>query len=110
MDDTKAASCLGSEPVKSQFHEIECIDKHVDHLNRIVLVDPVCETFRKQRALSAIRALNKALHAILRSSRITLRSESQLAGFLHSQGHSLPIDGVERTSAIPLIATKILRP
>ena len=36
------------------------IDERVDHSNRIGLVDPVVQTFRKQRRLSAIRPLNKA--------------------------------------------------
>jgi hypothetical protein len=60
------ASCLGSDPVKSQFRQIEFINKDVDHLNGIVLVDPVFQTLRKQRALPAIRALNEALHPIPR--------------------------------------------
>src|SRR6516165_5426485 len=60
---------------------VECVDKDVDHLNRIVLLDPVRQAFRKQRALPAIRALNKPLHAILPRSRITLRSESQPGRF-----------------------------
>ena len=72
---------LGGDPVKSQRRQIEFIDKDVDHLNRIVLVDLVCQAFRKQRRLPAINPLNEALHAILRSSRITLRSESQIPRF-----------------------------
>ena len=57
-------SRLGCDPIKSQLRQVECVDKDVDHLNRIVLLDPVRQAFRKQRALPAIRALNKALHAI----------------------------------------------
>ena len=53
---------LGSDPVKSQRRQIEFIDKDVDHLNRIVLIDPVCKTFRKQRRLPAINPFNEALH------------------------------------------------
>ena len=65
-------SDLGSDPVKSQFRQIECINEDVNHLNGIVLVDPVFQALRKQRALSAIRALNEAPHPIPRSSaRIT---------------------------------------
>src|SRR5262249_32339705 len=59
------ASCLGSDPVKSQFRQIEFINKDVDHLNGIVLVDPVFQAFRKQRALPTIPALNEAPHPIL---------------------------------------------
>jgi len=73
MDDTKAAaSCLGSNPVKSQLRQIEFINEDVNHLNGIVLINPVFQTLGKQRALPAIRALNKALHPIPRSNaRIT---------------------------------------
>jgi len=34
----------------------------INHPNRIVLADPVFQAFRKQRALPAIRARNKALY------------------------------------------------
>jgi hypothetical protein len=36
-----SASYLGSNPIEPQFAEIELINKNVDHLNRIILVDPV---------------------------------------------------------------------
>ncbi len=55
---------LRSYPHKSQFRQIEFIDKDINYLNCVVLVDPVGQAFRKQRRLSAIRALNKALHSI----------------------------------------------
>jgi hypothetical protein len=58
----RPAGCLGSDPVKSQLRQIEFIDKDVDHLNGIVLVDPVFQAFRKQHALPAIRTLDEALH------------------------------------------------
>jgi hypothetical protein len=61
-------SYLGSHPVKSQPGQIEFINKDVNRLNGIVLVDPIFQALWKQRALSAICALNKALHPILRSS------------------------------------------
>ena len=78
---------LGSNPVKSQRRQIEFIDKDVDHLNRIVLVDPVRKAFRKQRRLLAIDPLNEALHAILFTRIIALWSEFQQdTAFLHSQG------------------------
>ena len=59
---------LGSDPVKSQFRQVELIDKNVDHLNGIVLVDPVFQGLWKPQALPAIRALNEALHPIPGSS------------------------------------------
>ena len=59
------ASYLGSNSVKSQLRQIKLINKDIDHLDRIILIDPVFQTLRKQRALLAIRALNEALHLIL---------------------------------------------
>jgi hypothetical protein len=50
------------DPFEPQFSEIERIDERVDHSNRIVLVDPVVQAFRKQRRLAAIRPLNETLH------------------------------------------------
>ena len=52
----------------SELRQIEFINKDVDHLNGIVLLDPVFQTLWKQRALPTIRALYEALHPIPRSS------------------------------------------
>ena len=57
---------LRRDPVKSQRCQIEFIDKDVDHLNGIVLVNPVSKALGKQRCLTTIRTLNKALHPIPR--------------------------------------------
>src|ERR1039458_3593753 len=61
----RPAGYLGIDPTKPKLSQIEFIDKDVDNANRIVLADPVCHAFRKQRALLAIRPLNKALHLVL---------------------------------------------
>src|ERR1017187_4167288 len=61
----RPARYLGIDPAKPKFGQIEFLDKDIDHANRIVLADPVCHAFRKQRALPAIRPLNEALHLIL---------------------------------------------
>src|SRR5450759_5262885 len=61
----RPAGYLGIDPTKPKFGQIEFIDKDVDNANRIVLADPVCHAFRKQRALLAIRPLNEALHLVL---------------------------------------------
>src|SRR5208283_2423799 len=53
---------FGIDPAKAKLAQIELLDKDVNHPNRIVLADPVFQAFRKQRALPAIRARNKALH------------------------------------------------
>src|SRR5450759_2137728 len=57
---------LGFDPAEPKLSQIEFIDKDIDDPNRIVLADPVFHAFRKQRALPAIRALNKSLHPIPR--------------------------------------------
>jgi hypothetical protein len=64
-------SYLGSNPVKSQLRQIKLINKDIDHLDRIILVDPVFQTLWKQCALPAISALNEALHRILQQPRIS---------------------------------------
>ena len=38
----RPTGCLGRDPVKSQLGQIESINKDVDHLNGIILVDPIC--------------------------------------------------------------------
>ena len=40
----RPASCLGSNPVKSQLRQIEFINEDVNHLNGIVLINPVFQT------------------------------------------------------------------
>jgi len=42
------------------YGQIKLLDGDVDHANGIVLADPVFQAFRKQRALTAIHALNEA--------------------------------------------------
>jgi len=60
----RPASRLGIDPTKPKPGQIEFLDKNVNRPNRIVLADLVFQALRKQRALPAIRALNKALHRI----------------------------------------------
>src|SRR6185436_17161283 len=60
----RTAGCLGIDPVEPKLGQIEFVDKDVNHPNRIVLADPVFQAFRKQRVLTAIRALNEASHPI----------------------------------------------
>ena len=42
----RPAGCLGSNPVKAELAQIELVYKHINHPNRIVLVDPVLQAFR----------------------------------------------------------------
>src|SRR2546428_6732158 len=89
MDDMKAGRLRvnSNEPKISQ---IEPVDKNVNDTNRIVLVDPILQALRKQRALSSILALNEALHLIPRVSRGNPNSRiTPDAAFSHSLGQDL---------------------
>jgi hypothetical protein len=48
------ACYLGSNPVKSQFRQIELVNKGIDHPDRIVLIDPTFQAFGKQCALPTV--------------------------------------------------------
>ena len=74
------------DPFEPQFSKIERIDKRIDHSNRIVLVDPVVQTFGKQRRLCASRPLNEALHWPPPNLQWIISCQ----GFSHSQGRLLP--------------------
>ena len=64
----RPASRLGVNPVELQTCQIKSIDKNVDRTDRIVLVNPVLQTFGEQRDLPSILAFNEALHLIPRKS------------------------------------------
>src|SRR5580704_17360660 len=59
-------------PLKAHLSQIECIDKHVDHANRVALVNEIIEAFGQQRPLPTIRLFNEAPHQFPR--RITRES------------------------------------
>ena len=74
-----------NEPKISQ---IEPVDKNVNDTNWIVLINPIFQAFRKQRALTSILALNEALHSVPRTSHGNPKSRiTPDPAFLHSQGH-----------------------
>jgi hypothetical protein len=47
-------------PIETHFRQIKRIDKHVDHANRVALVNEIIETFGQQRRLPTIRLFNEA--------------------------------------------------
>jgi hypothetical protein len=55
---------LWRDPIKAQVKQIKLIDKDIDHLNRIVVIDPILQTIREQRGLALIDAFDKSLHPI----------------------------------------------
>src|SRR5262249_46532560 len=60
----RPAGDLGLNPAEPKLRQIEPLDEDLDHPNRIILIDPVFQAFRKQRALAAICPLNEASHPI----------------------------------------------
>jgi hypothetical protein len=46
-------SGLGIDAAETQLTKIKLVDKNVNHLNRIVLVDPIMQAFGKKRRLPA---------------------------------------------------------
>ena len=60
--------CEGLNAVEAELGEIQPIHKDIDRPDRIVLAHIVIQHRREQRALPAIRPLNKALHPIPRKS------------------------------------------
>ena len=53
---------LRIDPAEIERTEIKRVDKHVNHTNRVVLIDPIIQAFGKQRRLPAIHPLDEALH------------------------------------------------
>src|SRR5262249_41088325 len=60
----RPTGCFRIDPAKAKLAQIEFLNKNVDHANGIVLINPVFQALRKQRALPTIRALNEAPHPI----------------------------------------------
>jgi hypothetical protein len=60
------------------------VDKHIDHANRIALVNEIIEAFGQQRLLPTIRLLNEAPHQFPPESR---ENHNSSTAFSHSQDH-----------------------
>jgi hypothetical protein len=60
----KAEGRFGKQDLR--YVAVKFIDEGINNLNRVVLINPVVEIVRKQRALRPIRTLNEALHPTLR--------------------------------------------
>src|ERR1700749_4462073 len=58
----RPTSCRRINPFEAHFGQIECIDKRIDHANRVALVNEIIEAFGQQRPLPTIRLLNEAPH------------------------------------------------
>jgi hypothetical protein len=60
----RPAGCLGIDTIELKLRQIELVDKDIDRANRIILANPIFQTFREKRALRSIRALDKTSHSI----------------------------------------------
>jgi hypothetical protein len=58
----RPASCRRLNPIEAHLGQIERIDKHVDHANRIAIVNEIIKAFGQQRPLPTIRLFNEAPH------------------------------------------------
>src|SRR3984957_12175203 len=109
-----SAGCLGSDPTKPKFGQIEFVDIDIDHANRIVLADPVFQAFRKKCALTAIRPLNKAPHPILPQIAPESYRENQSYRCVFTQAGSCATEAEPSTgpamSVMPLTATELFCP
>ena len=71
-------------PFKAHLSQIERIDKHVDHANRVAFVNEIIEAFGQQRRLPTIRLFNEAPHQF--SPENHRGNHSSAMAFSHSQG------------------------
>jgi hypothetical protein len=69
------------DPAEIQRAEVKLVDKHVNHTNRVILVNPIIQAFGKQRRLPAIHPLDEALHRDLPPK---IASQSYQAGRFHT--------------------------
>ena len=59
-----SASC-GRFCLEARPRDIQIIDEHIDHPNRVVFGNVVVKSFGKQRALITIFAFDKPAHIVL---------------------------------------------
>src|SRR6266478_4371312 len=96
------AGDLGIDPAKPKLGQIEFIDEDVDHPNRVILANPVFQAFGKQRALSAIHALNEAPHPILPQIASESYRENQIQPRVFTQPGSFASESAEHSGcALP---------
>ncbi|SHN84722.1 hypothetical protein SAMN05444170_6037 [Bradyrhizobium erythrophlei] len=58
----RSTSCRRLNPFETHLSQVERFDKHLDHSNRITLVDEIIEAFGQQRRLPTIGLFNEAPH------------------------------------------------
>src|SRR3972149_6079045 len=95
---------LGLDPVEPKLSQIEFIDKNINDANRIVLADPVFQTFRKQRGLPAIRPFTEAPHPTLPQAARESYRENQIQRRVFTQPGSFSSEPFSaRANQCPLL-------
>lgn len=60
------APCLSRlRPFESQAHQIQLLNKDVDHTHRIIFIDPVIQSLREEHTLRSVLPIDVSAHAPL---------------------------------------------
>src|ERR1700730_9483076 len=81
----RAPGRLGNHPLEPKRPQVQLLDEHVDHSDRVLLRHIVVQELGKQNALPAVLAFNAALHRQLRSSVVEILAQP---AFSHSLGQT----------------------
>ncbi|SHN86389.1 hypothetical protein SAMN05444170_6667 [Bradyrhizobium erythrophlei] len=94
----RPTSCCRLYPFETHLGQVERVDKHVDHTNRVALVNKIIKASGQQRPLPTIRLLNEAPHRFLQES---LENHNSGDAFSHSQGQKATSARVTMRSGSP---------
>ncbi len=82
----RPARCLRSDPVEPKAAQIKRLDKRLDHVDGIVVLDPIVQAFRQKGHLGTVDPFDKSTHP---SPRLPTRERYLTRPFSHSQGQVL---------------------
>ncbi len=77
--------------------QVERLDKHIDHMDRVVLVYPILQSFWQERQLGSVRAFNEASHPCPPSLRAAAGS-SRVHAVQRLPPRSLPLPVLRRAA------------
>ena len=66
---------LGNHPLEPKRPQVQLLDEHVDHSDRVLLRHIVVQELGKQNALPAVPTFDEALHLQLRSSVVEILAQ-----------------------------------
>ena len=81
----RPARCLRSDPVEPNAPQIKRLNESVDHLDRIIVANPVVQTFGQKGHLGTVGSFDKSTHPI---PRLPTREPYLTRPFSHSQGQN----------------------